>query len=118
MAALKRSPPRSTSRWERGAFVARYRPEEAGVYRATAEVRRAGAPSLTSTGSSLVGGADAEMTDPRLNLHVLQRLATASGGRLIEPGQAAVLVEQLRTALPAATSSSGAIYGTTAGPLR
>lgn len=86
-----------------GTFVAHYRPKEAGVYRATAEVRRPGAPSLTSTGSSLVGGADAEMTDPRLNLHVLQRLATASGGRLIEPGQTAVLVEQLRAALPAAT---------------
>lgn len=86
-----------------GIFIAPYRPQDAGVYRATAEVRRPSSRPLTSSASSLVGGADAEMTDPRLNVNVLQRLATVSGGRMIEPGQAPALVEQLRAALPAAT---------------
>jgi hypothetical protein len=49
----------------------------------------------------LVGGADTEMTDPRLNVHVLQRVALATGGRVIEPGQASALADDLRAALPA-----------------
>ena len=52
--------------------------------------------------SLLVGGADTEMTDPRLNVRVLQRVAAASGGRLIEPAEIAGLAEQLRAAVPAA----------------
>jgi uncharacterized membrane protein len=86
-----------------GTFLARFHAEESGVYRATAEVRRSGQPSVTSTASMLVGGADSEMTDPRLNLRVLERVAATSGGRMIEPGKTAKLVTELRAALPAAT---------------
>jgi hypothetical protein len=50
----------------------------------------------------LVGGADPEMTDPRLNLHVLHRVAVTSGGRLVEPGHISSLVDDLHAALPAA----------------
>ena len=42
------------------------------------------------------------MTDPRLNLQVLQRLALRSGGRLVTPGETASLAERLRAAVPAA----------------
>ena len=58
---------------------------------------------MSSSAASLVGGADTEMTDPRLNLSVLQRIAASSGGQVVEPGQAAALLQQLRAALPAAT---------------
>jgi uncharacterized membrane protein len=85
-----------------GTFVARYRPEDAGVYRATAEVRRPGGAPLSSTAPALVGGSDTEMTDPRLNVSVLQAIAMASAGQMIEAGQSGVLIEQLRAALPAA----------------
>ena len=52
--------------------------------------------------SLLVGGADSEMTDPRLNLRVLERVATASGGRMVQPGEMTALADQLRAAVPAA----------------
>jgi uncharacterized membrane protein len=86
-----------------GMFLARFHAGEPGVYRATAEVRRPGLPPVASTASMLVGGADPEMADPRLNLRVLQRVALRSGGRIVEPGQASELVNELRAALPAAT---------------
>jgi hypothetical protein len=50
----------------------------------------------------LVGGSDPEMTDPRLNVQVLQRVALRSGGALVTPGETAALAERLRAAVPAA----------------
>jgi uncharacterized membrane protein len=85
-----------------GSFVAHQRPAGTGVYRATAEVRQEGKPSSVATASVLVGGADTEMTDPRLNVRVLQRLAAASGGGLIEQSDIAALPARLRAAVPAA----------------
>ena len=77
-----------------------------GVYRAVAEVRVNGRTTTTAAVSLLVGGADIEMTDPRLNLRVLQRVAAASGGRVIQPAEMAGLAEQLRAAVPAARVAS------------
>ena len=57
---------------------------------------------MFATASVLVGGADTEMADPRLNVRVLQRIAAASGGRVIEAGEIAALPAQLRAAVPAA----------------
>ena len=85
-----------------GSFVAHQRPLGAGVYRATAEVRQEGKAPVLATASVLVGGADTEMADPRLNVRVLQRIAAASGGRVIEAGDIAALPGQLRAAIPAA----------------
>jgi uncharacterized membrane protein len=85
-----------------GSFVAHQRPAAAGIYRATAEVRQPDKPPAVATASLLVGGADPEMADPRLNLRVLQRIAAASGGRVIETGEIAALPAQLRAAVPAA----------------
>ena len=84
-----------------GAYRARFQAGDAGVYRVTAEVRRPGAEAVTASAAVLVGGADQEMADPRLNLRVLQRLASRSGGRLVQAGEAENLAAQLRAALPA-----------------
>lgn len=85
-----------------GVFLAKQRPEAPGVYRATADVRVNGRLITTTGVSLLVGGADSEMTDPRLNLRVLQRVASASGGRLVQAAEIAGLADQLRAAVPAA----------------
>jgi uncharacterized membrane protein len=83
-----------------GFFSAGFRPDQTGVYRVTAEARR-GATTLGSAQAAvLVGGADLEMTDPRVNLPLLQRLALASGGRLAAEGEAAALAADLRGHVP------------------
>ncbi len=84
-------------------FAARFTPEQPGIYKVTARARRGGADAGTGSASFLVGGADVEMTDPRLNTAVLSRLAAASGGRLLVPGQTSELLEALRANVPAAT---------------
>jgi hypothetical protein len=70
--------------------------DQAGVYRLTAEARR----GTTVLGSSdrwvLVGGADLEMADPRLNEDVLKRLAAASGGRYLREADLTGLPELLK----------------------
>ena len=92
--------PRETQ--EDGAYVARFRADGPGVYRVHAAACR-GATSLGSASAAmLVGGSDPEMTDPRLNLQVLQRVALRSGGALVTPGETAALAERLRAAVPAA----------------
>jgi uncharacterized membrane protein len=88
-----------------GRFVARYRADQPGVYRVTAEARRGGQPAGSSTTAFLVGGADLEMTDPRVNLQLLQRLALASGGRMVPAGGVTELLGDLRAAVPAAALS-------------
>jgi hypothetical protein len=45
------------------------------------------------------------MTDPRLNLQVLERIATASGGQHLEPNNTGLLLERLTAAVPAAILS-------------
>jgi uncharacterized membrane protein len=74
---LHAAQPRETQ--EDGAYIATFRADGPGVYRIRAAVRR-GANTVGSTASAmLVGGSDPEMTDPRLNLQVLQRVALRSG---------------------------------------
>lgn len=83
-------------------FSARFTPGQPGVYNVTSRARRGTADAGTASTSFLVGGADVEMTDPRVNLPVLARLAAASGGRLLEPGQTSELLNALRANAPAA----------------
>lgn len=86
-----------------GVFVAHFRPPAAGVYRVAADVEDGEGRAEAAATSMLVGGADPEMTDPRLNSEVLQRLAGSSGGRVIDPGEVAALAGRLQASVPAAT---------------
>jgi hypothetical protein len=86
-----------------GVFVAQFRPPAAGVYRVAADVQDGDGRAASAATSMLVGGADPEMTDPRLNSEVLQRLAGSSGGRVIDPGEIAALAGRLQASVPAAT---------------
>jgi uncharacterized membrane protein len=84
-------------------FAARFTPEQPGIYKVSARARRGGADSGAASSSFLVGGADVEMTDPRLNTPVLARLALGSGGRVLASGQTSELLAALRANVPAAT---------------
>ena len=85
-----------------GEYVARFRPDSPGVYRMSVEARRGSTVLGSASAAMLVGGADLEMTDPRLNSQLLQRLALASGGRVVSPGDGSAILEGLRAGLPAA----------------
>ena len=85
-----------------GNHVANVRPERAGVFKLSAEVRDG--PTLVGTASAavLVGGADVEMTDPRMNQAFFERLAAASGGRVLSEDQLTSLPGMLKAAVPGA----------------
>ena len=83
-------------------FSARFTPDQPGLYRVTVAARRGQAPAGSATTAVLVGAADFEMTDPRLNQALLERMATATGGRMIAPGQSDQLVAALQAGTPAA----------------
>jgi uncharacterized membrane protein len=83
-------------------FTARVPVDAAGVYRLTAGARRGSTTLGSAETSMLVGGADVEMTDPRLNTPVLERIALASGGRLVTPQDIGTVVDALRRRAPAA----------------
>ena len=59
-------------------------------------------PAESATAALLVGGADEEMTDPRVNLAFLDRIAAASGGGVQSMDDAAALVKALEAGAPAA----------------
>jgi hypothetical protein len=84
------------------AFAAKFRPGQGGIYKVTVHARRGGTDTGTSSSSFLVGGADVEMTDPRLNSALLSRVATASRGRVLAAGQTSELIEALLANAPAA----------------
>jgi uncharacterized membrane protein len=88
-----------------GRFVAEYRPAAAGVYRISVEAKSGAAALGTATASMLVGGADLEMTDPRLNRQSLARVASASGGRVVGEDQLGALGDMLKGLVPAAQLS-------------
>ena len=83
---------------ESGRYEARLHAELDGVYRIDA---RAGPALEPVTEWFLVGGADAEFADPRADAQVLERLATASGGRLLAAGELGRLRGLLAAAAPA-----------------
>jgi len=85
-----------------GSFVATVRVDVPGVYRLTADARRGGTPLGSAESAMLVGGGDLETADPRLNVQVLERVALASGGRVVAPEDFASVVEALRNRVPAA----------------
>jgi hypothetical protein len=66
-----------------GRYAVPVRFDRQGVYRVDAEARRGEQVLGAHTRYVLVGGADFEMADLALNEPVLQRLAAATGGRLL-----------------------------------
>jgi uncharacterized membrane protein len=96
---------RETASASDGMYVVHYRADQPGVYKVVAEARRGGQSAGIGAASFLVGGADVEMTDPRVNERLLQRLAQNSGGRMVASGETAILADALRGAGPAAVLS-------------
>ena len=61
-------------------FAAKFTPKQPGLHRVSVSARRGRADAGSAATSLLVGGADVEMSDPRLNTALLQRIAAATGG--------------------------------------
>jgi len=89
-----------------GRYATRLHPGTAGVHKVTAEVRRGNGRFGSATTSVLVGGADLEMSDPRLNEQLLQRVASVSGGRLLDEDRLDDLGDMLRASVPVAALSA------------
>ncbi len=100
-----RASPASDPREDDGGYVANFRPDSPGLYRVRAEARRGSTVIGVASAAMLVGGSDLEMTDPRLNTQLLQRIALASGGRLAGPDDGEAILAGLRAGLPAARLS-------------
>jgi hypothetical protein len=78
-----------------GRHSASFRADHGGLFRVEAEVRR-GSERLGSVFDwMLVGGADRELTEPRMNADVLSRLAADSGGALLTASQLDELPKRL-----------------------
>jgi hypothetical protein len=82
-----------------GLYRARLRADQRGMYRVSGEARRGDAVLGSSSRWCLVGGADLEMADPRLNQDLLARLGTSSGGRYVTEGDISALPTWLASAL-------------------
>jgi uncharacterized membrane protein len=83
-------------------YVAPFQPPTPGVYLVSVEARQGTVALGSASASVLVGGADLEMADPRLNTQLLQRIALGSGGRLVAPDETSTILDGLRAGLPAA----------------
>jgi hypothetical protein len=83
-------------------FSTKFTPQQPGLYRVNVWARRGRTDAGSAASALLVGGADVEMSDPRLNSALLQRVTAATGGRLMPPGDVEPLVSALRAATPAA----------------
>jgi uncharacterized membrane protein len=71
--------------------------DQPGIYRVAVEARRGTTVLGSSERWALVGGADTEMADPRLNEDVLRRVARASGGRYVSARDAAEIPSLLES---------------------
>ena len=97
-----------------GRHSASFRADHSGLFRVEAEVRR-GTQRLGAVHDwMLVGGADRELTDPRLNTEVLRRLATDSGGALLAANEAGSVVAASRAVRGASRRRAAARAATVA----
>lgn len=85
-----------------GRYVVATRFDQPGVYRLDVTATRGGIRLGTASRPVLVGGADLEMAQPRLDEAVLQRLASATKGRYLRAEQAGELPALLRESRVAA----------------
>jgi uncharacterized membrane protein len=81
-----------------GRYSAAVRFEQAGVYQIAADVKRGSRALARLNRPILIGGADLEMTEPRLNEAVLRRIAETSGGQYVAAAQAAEVPTLIRAA--------------------
>ena len=83
-----------------GTFTAAMRPDQPGLYRVHADARRGSTPLGAADRWMLVGGADREFTDPRLNEGWLRRAARDSGGRYARAADAGKVPSWLSAVVP------------------
>jgi len=95
---VKKSPGQGSD----ASFVASMRPDHAGVYKVSADVRQGATAVGTASTSVLIGGTDVEMADPRVNRALFERLASASGGRVLSSEDLGELPGLLSRAAPSA----------------
>ncbi|MFA5907167.1 MAG: glutamine amidotransferase [Vicinamibacterales bacterium] len=81
---------------QEGRYAVAARFDQPGVYRLDATAARAGTRIGTASRQVLVGGADLEMAQPRLNEAVLRRLAAETRGRYLPAAEAGRLPALLR----------------------
>jgi hypothetical protein len=81
-----------------GRYSSEFRFDEPGVYRISTSVARGGQKVGMGDRRVLVGGADLEMADPRLNEEVLRRIAIASGGTYLRASESGRLASLLAAA--------------------
>ncbi len=81
-----------------GRYSAAVRLEQPGVYSIAADVRRSAQPLGTFSRPMLVGGADLEMTEPRLNEAVLRRISEMTGGKYVPASAAGEVPSLVRAA--------------------
>ena len=101
--AVRETPAAATDP-QSGRHSADMRFDDPGVYRVTATVQGATGPVVTVNRWMLVGGADLEMADPRLNEQVLRRIATASGGEYLPADKASELASLFSSVQPSAAA--------------
>ncbi len=87
-------------------YAATFTPEQPGLYRVNVTARRGGTEIGSASSALLVGGADLEMAQPRLNAPLLERIAAQTGGHVIERGQIGRTVAALQSAAPGAVMSA------------
>ncbi len=93
-----------------GRYTAVVTPDRPGVYRVNAEARAGTRILGAPVAWLLVGGADRELTDPRLNEEVLRRTAEATGGRYLAGDETAELGALLRSRRGAVTPERREIW--------
>jgi uncharacterized membrane protein len=92
----RRQLPAALSSPQDGRYAVAARFDQQGVYKIDAMATRNGERLGTASRPVLVGGADLEMTQPRLNEAVLRRLAASSNGRYLAADEAGRLPSLLR----------------------
>ena len=86
-----------------GRYAAAVRFDQAGVYGIAADIKRGTRVLGTVRRAILVGGADLEMTEPRLNEPVLRRISETTGGKYVsaaDAGQVPALIRAADTLAP------------------
>ena len=84
-----------------GRYTAEIRPDSTGVYHVQIEARRGSEVLGRTEDWILVGGADLELADPRLNEQVLRRVAVATGGQVLDASDLGRLPRLLQARAPA-----------------